>query len=278
MVLLKSSISLLIFAHLLSGCTQLIFQPMSRHVNNPLLQSIQVEDVFFNTEDGERLHAWLLPAATPQPKASIIFFHGNAQNISTHVGAVYWLPAQGYQVLLVDYRGYGKSSGKVDLSGAIMDINSTLEYGLQNILGNEPLILMGQSLGASMLIYASSQSPHKPRISAVLLISAFSDYQLVARELLATSWLTWWLQWPLSLTINNDYRPVEFIADIAPVPVYLLHGSLDQSVNPEHSRILFSHAKEPKYFYSLAGGHNNLFAYLQNHQIILDILRQIHQQ
>ena len=99
----------------LSGCESLFFYPQRTLRPNPHLAKVAHTEVELTTPDGLRLHGWrLAPPATP-PRATILFFHGNAENISTHVNGVLWLALAGYQVVLFDYRGYGQSEGKPTL-------------------------------------------------------------------------------------------------------------------------------------------------------------------
>ena len=76
------------------------------------------EDVNFTASDGMALHGWFLPAqgiGARESGCTLLFAHGNAQNISTHIASVAWLPAEGVNVFLFDYRGYGRSAGRPDL-------------------------------------------------------------------------------------------------------------------------------------------------------------------
>ena len=100
----------------LSSCAQQAFYyPDHADYGTPAQAGLQHEDIFFQSEDGTRLHGWFIPAQNAggliPARATIIHFHGNAQNLSAHKEAVQWLPAHGYNVFLFDYRGYGLSEG-----------------------------------------------------------------------------------------------------------------------------------------------------------------------
>src|SRR3569832_2042212 len=110
---------------------------------------LTAEDVYLTSADGVRLHAWLLPSTVPS-KATILFLHGNAQNISAHIGNVAWLPSQGYNVFLLDYRGYGLSQGAPQLPGLFADIEAAADYiALREDLNRVPFVILGQSLGGA---------------------------------------------------------------------------------------------------------------------------------
>ena len=80
---------------LLAGCTGLVFQPMRQLVLTPDQIGLDYREVAFETEDGVRLHGWFLPAASAR-RGSVLFLHGNAENISTHIASVAWMPAAGF--------------------------------------------------------------------------------------------------------------------------------------------------------------------------------------
>ena len=94
----------------LLGCNGVFFVPYRAHVQTPKQLGLAYEDVYFQAGDGTLLHAWFLPAES-KALGTILFLHGNAENISTHIMSVRWLPARGFNVLLLDYRGYGASGG-----------------------------------------------------------------------------------------------------------------------------------------------------------------------
>lgn len=256
---------------LLPACTNLLFVPTRPHVLTPDKVNIKYSDIELPAPDGLELHGWYLPASVPA-RGSILFLHGNGENISTHLASVYWLPAEGYDVYLFDYRGYGKSEGEVDLAGSMQDIESMITYVAAHKTTPQKMIVLGHSMGASMGIYAVSQSPHKNDIAGMISVGAFSDYRTITRDALSRSWLTWLFQWPLSLTIDNKFSPKKYIADISPLPVVVMHSDTDEIIDPYHAGILFDAAAEPKYFQLLHSDHNHVFNYAENRQALLQQL------
>jgi fermentation-respiration switch protein FrsA (DUF1100 family) len=122
--------------------------------------------------------------------------HGNAQNISTHIGAVAWLPAEGFDVLLFDYRGYGSSEGTPSLGGLQHDFEAALALLLDSPeLDAGPVVVFGQSLGAAVAITGLAASPERDRVAGLVIEGGCTSYRDVAREKLAGLWLTWPLQW-----------------------------------------------------------------------------------
>ena len=119
----------LLLSLLLAGCSKLFFYPMSPWVQNPENQGLQYEDIVLIHPRGMRIHGWWLPAADDAPaRGTVYFLHGNAQNISTHLANVQWLPARGYNVFLLDYRGYGLSEGKPKLPDVFDDVQLGLDW------------------------------------------------------------------------------------------------------------------------------------------------------
>lgn len=244
-----------------SACTHLFFYPDRHTYFSPTLWNLTAEDIYFDTADGVRLHAWLLPASV-ESKATILYLHGNAQNISAHIGNVAWLPSQGYNVFLLDYRGYGLSRGVPRLPGLFVDIEAAADYIVRREdLRRVPLVILGQSLGGALAITAAARLEHKLDIAAVISDSAFSGYRAIARERLDALWLTWPLQWSLSFAFADGYSPRRYVEQLSPVPLLILHGMDDHVVPVEHARRLYEAAGPPKELWLLPGvGHIQAFS------------------
>lgn len=244
---------------LLSGCSGLIFHPEKAHYPIPDDLGIERQDTFFRTPDNLLLHGWFIPAVKQPAKATIFYLHGNAQNVSTHLGAVWWLPHYGYNVFLFDYRGYGHSQGEPSLAGLHSDVSTAMDYLFTRLpIQPDKVIIYGQSLGGSLAITATRPSPHFDKIRGVIVEGAFTSYQIVAREALDAWWLTWALQRPLSLTISDEYRPIDAISRISPKPLLIIQGQNDQVIAAHHGRDLFEMARQPKQLWIVENaGHNN---------------------
>lgn len=269
-VLLRLSMAMAVLL-MLSGCTHLMFVPMKQHVLTPAKVELEYSDISIVSHDGLKLHGWYLPS-TGKPEGAVLFLHGNGENISTHLATVYWLPAEGYEVFMLDYRGYGLSEGKPDLDGSALDVEAALEYAVQNKTSKDKLIVLGHSFGGSIGIYAVAHSQYKKDILSMITIGAFSDYRDITQDALSTSWLTWLFQWPLSFTIDNDLSPQKFVDKIAPVPLFIMHSKQDEIVPYYHAEVLFEHARTPKSLEAVSGDHNHVFRIQGNRQIFLNYL------
>ena len=244
----------------LAGCTQLFFQPHHILVDTPERHGIAYLDLDFEADDGTRLHAWFLPARGAA-QASVLYLHGNAENISTHFASVAWMPAEGFNVLALDYRGYGESQGTPSLGGAQRDIDAAMHALLARPdVDPKRVVLFGQSLGGALAIYYGAHGKYRTYLSAVVAESAFSDYRAITREKLAGFFLTWPFQWLPWLTVDNDYSPLAAVGAISPIPLLLLHGDQDAVVPFHHSRKLFERAGDPKDIWIVPGaGHIQAF-------------------
>lgn len=249
----KALMALLLSAATLlqSGCSSLFFFPDQTTYITPDRLNLAYENIYLDTADGETLHGWWLPAEG-QPKGTVYYLHGNAQNISSHLLNVAWLPLEGYNVFTIDYRGYGKSTGAPDIEGALHDSETGLRWLTgQPDVGNAPLFLLGQSLGGALGLTLASewvQRHETPELNGVILDGTFSGFRGIAREKLGNFWLTWPFQAPLSWTIPDEYEGVDQIANISPVPLMIIHSIRDGIIPFHHGQALYEAADEPKEF------------------------------
>jgi len=247
----------------LSACSGMFFYPMPELVRTPADINLAYQDVHFASKDGTRLNGWFLPAQG-EAKGTVVFFHGNAENISTHIGMVYWLPKEGYNVFLFDYRGYGLSEGKAEIHGVHLDGQAALEF-IAHYPGvdAERLVVFGQSLGGAIAVYSTVHS--KVQVKALILESTFADYRKIFQEKLAGVFLTWPLQWPLSYTVTDQYSPVLHIGQLTDTPLLVVHGEADRIVPLHHGQQLFDAAVGDKQLWLVEGGvHTSAFTYFLN--------------
>lgn len=240
-------------ALLLGGCSGMFLWPEKLLIRDPSALTLAFEDLRFASADGTPLHGWYLRAAG-EPRGTVLFFHGNAENISTHIGFVHWLPDAGYNVMLWDYRGFGRSSGYAHLGALHEDAQAALDYLVaRSAFDREHLVLYGQSLGGSVAIRTAAATPHRALLRAVISESTFASYRRIAREKLDLLWLTWPLQWPLSFLFNNHWSADQVVADIAPIPLLIVHGDKDPVVPIHHAERLYARAREPREFWRIEG-------------------------
>jgi fermentation-respiration switch protein FrsA (DUF1100 family) len=235
----------------LAACTHVFFQPSGNIYSTPGLYGIDYERVEFKAADGTALFAWFMPARG-EAHATVLYLHGNAENISAHFPSVAWMPAAGFNVLALDYRGYGGSEGKPSLAGVQLDIDAAMRELLERPdVDPDRIIVFGQSLGGALAIHYVAHSGYRDHIVAVIADSAFADYRMVAKEKMAGLFITWPLQWLADFTVDNDYAPRASVAALSPIPLLLIHGERDAVVPAHHSQLLFDAAQAPKDFWTI---------------------------
>jgi len=268
--LLCNSLSLL-------SCTGLVFQPDNQDYIDLELNNVIYQDIYFTTENNVKLHGWYLPSRKSIVHGTVLFLHGNAQNISSHINSVFWLPHTGFNVFLFDYQGYGKSEGQTTLAGVQHDFHAALAWLIKNeSVDNKKIIVFGQSLGASIALYALSNSKYKNLIRGMVSDSGFTSYRNITRDFLDNFWLTWAFQWPLSFTVSDDFPAIDAIPKISPVPLLLIHSKDDEVIPYAHGEALFKAAKSPKLFWSLEHvKHIQVFSLESNRQLFVAHLKSM---
>src|SRR5688500_8060626 len=162
---------------ILNGCTHLFFFPSRALVVSPEQLGLEFEDVYFRSADGTRLHGWFFPAKTQPVKGIVVQFHGNAENLSTHFGSLIWVIEHGYHLFTFDYRGYGRSEGQVSVEGALDDARAAIAQArvLPTPEAGTRLILYGQSLGGTLLLYVAGTMEDRAGMAVVIADSSFSS-------------------------------------------------------------------------------------------------------
>ena len=254
----------------LSACTSittLMFVPYKVVPVTPDKLGLEYTEVEHQAVDGTQLVSWWLPAQGEykgRAKGSVLFLHGNAQNISYHQFSANWLPKHGYNVLLLGYREYGQSEGLAKLPDIFMDVHAGLDWLLGPAQSTGPVYILGQSMGGSLAVYGLASYPRAERVAGVVLDSTFDSYPGVAAAAMARNWFTW----PLVLgawSISDAYDPAMWITSWPQgMPLLMLHSPEDQVVPYEQGRALFDLAKQPKHWLDGQGKHITTF----NHEYL----------
>lgn len=245
-------LSTLIVLSLLAACIErLFFHPDAIDYGNPKSLGLVHEDVFFPAPDGSKLHGWFIAARGPA-KGTVLHLHGNAANISNHLPLVAWLPDHGFNVLMFDYRGFGKSRGTPTLDGVVQDARAAL-----NALRGHPgvdakrIVVYGHSLGGATALRLLAEDRVGVRLG--IIESAFDRYRGIARDAVGTG-----LGAVLSPLASGLPGPAnDPIAALARIDVALVfvHGTGDRVIPIAHSERLFAAAREPKRWIAVPAGH-----------------------
>ena len=257
-----------------SACSSYYFYPMKTLVRTPADIGLDYEVVEITTADNIKLHTWLIKAQ--QPRGVVLFLHGNAENISTHIGSVYWLPEQGFDVLLLDYRGYGGSEGEADFPEVYQDTAAAHEwvkrYAQQRQL---PFFILGQSLGAAVSsYYFSTIEPAERTFKAVALDAVFSGHRDIAKDVTNRNIITWPFQFLIVHLVPKDYDPKDHIANLSPTPLLFFHSPDDQVIPFTQGQKVFERAQDPKTWITTEGPHIATFNYKENRARLLQFFEQ----
>jgi fermentation-respiration switch protein FrsA (DUF1100 family) len=243
---------LLLIPMMLAGCIErMFFYPDSARYTQPQQFGLMHEDVFFAAADGSRLHGWWLPAKGTA-LGSVLHLHGNAANVSNHLPLVAWLPPAGFNVLMLDYRGFGRSEGKPTLDGVLEDAAAALGY-LRARPGVDPqrLIVLGQSLGGATALRLLARDGDGVRLAVIE--AAFASYRGIARDAAMHSVVLAPLV-PLALPAlpAAPSDPLTALAAVR-VPLLLVHGTADEVIPFSHGEQLAAKAPPGTTFLRVEG-------------------------
>ena len=221
-----------------------IYFPIKEVEFTPQMVNLAFEDVYFNTADGLRLNGWFLGQGASG--YTVLFLHGNAGNIGHRLDKIVLLRNMPLKVFIIDYRGYGRSQGKISEKGAYRDAQAAYMYLVQKRkISPERIILYGESLGTAVAINLAAEK----RTGALIIEGGFSRGRDMAKQL-----------YPFlpAFLFANTYDSLSKIEKIN-APKLFLHSESDEVVPFKLARRLYDRAREPKQMIKLKGGHNSLF-------------------
>jgi len=224
---------------------KLIYFPHKEVEVTPKLISLDYEEVTLSTNDGVELNAWWIP--NPNARATLIFFHGNAGNISHRLDSIEIFYNLGLSVFIFDYRGYGKSTGITSEEGTYIDAETAWTYLVKekNIMPNN-IIIFGRSLGGAIAIWLAE----KYSSAALIIESSFTSIADIGKH--------YYPYLPTNLLARIKYSSKDKVLNIK-APTLFIHSPDDEIIPYKHGKQLFEAANEPKSFLELSGGHNDGF-------------------
>jgi len=221
---------------------RMIFYPLRELFQTPADWGLNYEDVTLQTADDVQLHGWYIPH--PQSQHVLLFFHGNAGNISHRRDSIEIFHRLGLNVFIIDYRGYGQSAHTPNEQGLYQDATAAWQFlTTEKGFTNKQVIIFGRSLGGVVAAWLAAEVQAR----GLILESTFSsarDFARVVFPVLAR--LVW---------IRYDFNTLESIRRVT-APVLVLH-SLEDEIMPFHlGEKVFKSANQPKHFVPLRGDHN----------------------
>jgi len=223
-----------------------LYFPIREFVAGPPDYGFAHEEVSLRTDDDVTLHAWWLPA--PGAKLTAIFLHGNAGNVSHWVEAAGVFHGLGWNTLLLDYRGYGRSQGEPSEEGTYLDARAAWRHLVEE-RGIDPsrIVVIGRSLGGGVATWLAEQHV----IAGLVLEATFTSIaDVVAGSMPLPG---------IRSFVRLGYPSLGRMPQLR-MPLLVVHGRHDELVPFHHGRALFDAAAGPKRFVELRGGHNDAFA------------------
>ncbi|MGQ0594169.1 MAG: alpha/beta hydrolase [Gammaproteobacteria bacterium] len=222
-----------------------IFFPSREIMATPAQAGLVYEPIEIRARDGVRLSGWYIPAA--EARLTVLFLHGNAGNISHRLMALHALHGLGLAVLILDYRGYGESSGSPSEEGTYRDALAGWEYLTTTLdIAADRVVLFGESLGGAVATWiATREHP-----AGLILESTFTTMHELAGR--------FYPYFPARLLLRVEYPTLERLPRVR-CPVLVIHSPDDEIVPYEHGERLFAAAPGRKQFVKRQGGHNDAF-------------------
>jgi uncharacterized protein len=238
--------------------TSLIYLPdAGRDVpGTPADRGIAYREIVIETDDGERLQAWLADAAglTPEGHGLVLYFHGNAGNLAARLDQIELFHHLGWQTLIISYRGYGRSSGRPGEEGTYRDAAAAWRHATGPLaLAPGSIVVFGESLGGGPASWLAAREP----VAGIITLGTFTSIPDLGQHLYP------WL--PVRALARVHYDVAAQLARVA-APLLVIHAREDEMIPFSHAERLVAAAVAargsggaPVTLLPLRGDHNNAF-------------------
>ncbi len=209
------------------------------------------EDLWLTTQDGIRSYAWWFPK--PGARFATLFLHGNAGNVTHRIDHAHAIQSAGSAVLVLDYRGYGKSRGRPSERGLNLDAEAA--YEALNKLGYDParIVLQGESLGTAVAVELASRRP----CAGLVLESPLASLSQMAATVVPV----------LGPMLAHGFNTKRTIGRVH-TPLLVIHGDADEIVPFSQGQAVYNAANPPKAFWRIPGAHHNDLLYVAGEQYV----------
>lgn len=243
-IIISLSLYLIVLTYIYFSQDQLFFHPSTEIQITPSDVNLAYEDIYITHPDGEKINLWYIPAESDSAN-TIIFCHGNAGNISNRMETVMYLNTYNVNIVIFDYRGYGKSGGTPSEENCYQDAIATYDWlSNERKVSSDKIIIFGRSLGGAVAIDLAS----KRKCKALIVESSFSSSLDIGK--LMFPYL------PTKYLLKYHFDSMEKIKNIN-VPLLIAHSQDDDIIPYKLGKRLFEAAKEPKIFLDINGTHND---------------------
>lgn len=212
----------------------------------PRAAGVRADEVNLVTADGLRIHAWWFEAAPDAP--AVLFLHGNAGTIADRVFQAEGLVREGVSILMLSYRGYGRSEGRPTEAGVAKDVDAALDWLIGRVGSGDRIVVHGRSLGGAI---AAPFIARRPEAAGLILESTFTDLAEIAAA--AYPFLPSFL-----LRRLQGHYDVRRAVSTVRLPVLVIHGALDELIPVAMGRALARAAGDARLLEVPRAGHNDL--------------------
>lgn len=231
----------------------LIYFPDKNILYNPKQIGLVYEDIHVQTSDNAAIHGWFVPAESS--KGVLLFCHGNAGNISHRLESILIFNKLSLDVLIFDYRGFGKSSGSPNEEGTYADAEAIWHYLIsEKKYAASEIIVFGRSLGSGIASWLARQ--HTP--SALILESSYTSLPDLGAKIYPF--------FPVRLLSRYHYPTSEHLSHIK-CPILFIHSKNDEIIPYSLGLKNYELASEPKQFLEIKGSHNDGFLVSGEHYV-----------
>jgi uncharacterized protein len=238
-----------------------IFQPTATIQKTPDAFNIPYEEVWLPVKARstkiEKIHGWWLPTANQESLGTLLYLHGRGFNIGANINQSYRFRQLGFSVLLVDYRGYGRSQGSFPSENRVYeDAETAYNYLVkQRALSPSEIFLYGHSIGGAVAVELAIDHPEA---AGLIVQSSFTSMMDMVER------YSWMRLFPVRLLLAQKFDSITKVK-VLRIPVLFAHGTADPLIPAAMSKKLYAAAPEPKQLLLVPDAkHNNGDAFFNN--------------
>jgi uncharacterized protein len=239
------------------GQNRLIFVPSNQIEGTPAEMGLKYEEIWLPVENSksktEKIQAWWIPTSQPRDRV-LLYLHGNGGNISNNLGRAKRYHRLGFSVLLIDYRGYGRSVGDFPSEKSVyQDAQTAWDYLVNNRqIPPQNIFIYGHSLGGAIAIDLATRQPHS---GGVIVESTFTSMKQMADQ------APLYRLFPINVILNQHFDSLGKLP-LLQTPLLLIHGEQDTTVPATMSQTLFNRAIVPKKLLLVPNADHNDVSYI----------------
>lgn len=222
----------------------MVFHPGVGINLTPDSEGLAFDDLYLKTSDGLLINAWFVKASNKA--ATVLYVHSNDGDMDDggRLEKIKFFHDLGINVLIFDYRGFGRSQGHPTEQGVYLDAQAAYDYlKTRSDIDQNRIIVYGTSLGGAVAIDLAT----KRKFAALIVDSCFTNAKDIAEE-----WYPFLPSWMMSIKFDN----VSKVGNLN-IPKLFMHSSQDEMVPRQIGERLFAAAANPKEFLLTSGGHND---------------------